>query len=157
MKKIILAILVVMVMAPQSWAASSATMSLDASISDKRIVTISWIAHTDGTFTSVSTDSYYSSAGKTITQEIKGYYLYSVETDPGSTAPQDDYDITLTDANGLDIAGGLLANRDTTNTEMVNVGTASFGYPVIRGPLTVAISGNNVNSATGRIILILVK
>lgn len=38
-------------------------------------------------------------------------------TNPGSTAPTDDYDITVLDDDGIDIANGGLADRDTSNTE----------------------------------------
>src|SRR5574343_204306 len=40
---------------------------------------------------------------------IEGWYLYAVETDPGTTAPQALYDLVINDANGFDVAGGLLA------------------------------------------------
>lgn len=39
-------------------------------------------------------------------------------TDPG-TAPTDDYDITITDENGLDVLAGQGADRDTSTTEYV--------------------------------------
>ena len=45
--------------------------------------------------------------------------LLRVTTNPGATAPTDDYDITVTDEDDVDIAMGLLANRDTANTETV--------------------------------------
>ncbi|MEN6337040.1 MAG: hypothetical protein ABFE01_22515 [Phycisphaerales bacterium] len=159
MRKILYASLtvwLVLMLATQSWAASSATMTIDTSVDGIRIVTIGWTAHTDGTFTSVSTDS-YTHQGRTITQWIKGYYLYLAETDPGGTQPTDNYDITLSDANAVDLFGGLLANRDEATTELVNVGNATHGFPVVRGPLTLAISGNSVNTANGTIILVFVK
>lgn len=43
--------------------------------------------------------------------------LLSVTTDPGATAPTDNYDITLTDSLGVDVFAGLGANRDTATTE----------------------------------------
>lgn len=156
MKRIILAVLMVLALAVPSWAASSATMTLDTSIDGIRILTINWTAHTDGSFTAVSTDD-YSHQGRTMTQWVKGYYLYTAETDPGSTGPTDNYDIAINDANSLDIAGTKLANRDQSTTELVNVGTATFGYPIVRGPLSIAITGNSVNSATGTIILVFVR
>ncbi len=54
-------------------------------------------------------------------------FLIKVVTDPSATAPSDDYDITLVQ-HGIDMAGGLLLNRDTANTEMV--------YPVVSGAAT---------------------
>lgn len=44
----------------------------------------------------------------------------AVTTNPGSTAPTDNYDITLTDEDGLDVLNGKAANRDTANTERVD-------------------------------------
>ena len=41
--------------------------------------------------------------------------IYEVETDPGATAPTDEYDLTLTHVvTGLDIMGGNLADRSAT-------------------------------------------
>ena len=52
-------------------------------------------------------------------------FLLKVITDPGSPAPTDNYDITLV-ADGIDMADGLLLNRDTANVEMVYpVGTTT--------------------------------
>lgn len=69
--------------------------------------------------------------------------LYEVETDPGSTAPQDNYDLTLT-SGGLDVMGGVLANRDTANTEREK---PASGTVAINGNLTLTTTGNNVNAA----------
>ena len=103
------------------------------------VVEMSWTAHTDGTFTSTQTEI-----------NINGF-VYLVETDPGTTAPTDNYDITLTDRNGTDVMGGALANRDTTTTEtaapLLSDGTA-WVIPVF-GPLTLNISNNSVNAAKG--------
>jgi len=63
------------------------------------------------------------------------------------------YDIAINDADGLDVAGGLLADRDTANTEIVNMRSSVSGYPMVRGNLSVALTGNSVNSATGTIIM----
>lgn len=69
--------------------------------------------------------------------------LYEVETDPGSTAPQDNYDLTLT-SGGLDVMDGILANRDTANTEREK---PASGTVAIKGNLTLTTTGNNVNAA----------
>ena len=43
-----------------------------------------------------------------------------LDTNPGATAPTDNYDVTLVDdITGLDILGGAGANRDTSTTESV--------------------------------------
>lgn len=52
-------------------------------------------------------------------------YAYSgkveaLVTDPdGTSAPTDDYDITILDEDGYDVLAGAGANRDTANTETV--------------------------------------
>jgi len=48
-----------------------------------------------------------------------------VVTDPGPTAPLDNYDITILDSNGIDVMNGELVDRDTTTTE--------FAYPTYDG------------------------
>jgi len=50
--------------------------------------------------------------------EIQGKFLNQIITNPGATAPADDYDLTLVDAHALDILGGAGANRDTANSEL---------------------------------------
>lgn len=76
-------------------------------------------------------------------------YVYMVLTDPGSTAPTDNYDITITDADGADIMGGELQNRDTANTEVaIPKMDVIYGARRVNGAMTVNISGNSVSSAT---------
>ena len=43
--------------------------------------------------------------------------IVKVDTNPGGTAPTDNYDITLLNSDGIDVASGNLANRDTANSE----------------------------------------
>lgn len=69
-----------------------------------RATVITWTSHTDGSATQAVT--------------IDGQIL-RVVTNPGATAPTDNYDITFVDADGQDVMEGFLANRDTTNTEVV--------------------------------------
>jgi len=102
-------------------------------------LTYSWTAKsTDGSFASV--------AGN-----IVNGWLFMVITDPGSTPPQDNYDITITDAYSIDVMGGSMANRDTANAEMSIPILASgiYGTRFVNTALTLNISGNNVGSATG--------
>lgn len=77
-----------------------------------------------------------------------GGRLLQMITDPdGDTAPQDNWDVTLTNG-GADMLLGAGANRDTANTE-VAVLESNGAHPVYAGTdtLIVNISGNNVNSA----------
>lgn len=83
--------------------------------------------------------------------------LLALETNPGVTAPTDNYDIVLNDAEGGDRLCGVGANRDTADTELVAVvfsGTSVHPAVSIDEILTLAISGNAVNSATGRVVLL---
>lgn len=79
---------------------------------------------------------------------LKGYLIQAV-TNPGSTAPTDNYDLVINDADGADICGGALANRDTANSECVVFNPAPFAD----GSQTVVWSNNSVNSATGTLTL----
>lgn len=106
-----------------------------------KVVTITWTAHTDGTVTSKA----FSTA---FTQDIPANIQYAA-TDPGSTAPTDNYDITITDALGNDVFGGELTNRDTTTSE-----SAEPAIPYIRvnlKDLNFNLSGNSQNGATGTV------
>ena len=76
-------------------------------------------------------------------------------TDPGATAPTDNYDITIVDEYGSDIFGATLTNRDTTNTEEATplIGGTSYGSRLVTGDLTFTLTNNSVNEAVGTCIL----
>lgn len=84
----------------------------------------------------------------TATRDINGF-VYLVETDPGATAPTDNYDITLTNEAGIDIMNGELVDRDTANSESAvpEVDSLPCSY-FVDGTLTLTITNNSVNSAT---------
>lgn len=123
---------------------------------DTCILTLTWTAHTDGSFTSTAITA------ATLTK-LANYYLYEMETDPGSTAPTDLYDIVITaSATGYsyDVLGGRGANRSTTVTQSVlPANTTGSRFVPVNGSdtWTVGISGNSQNGATGVIRLIFVK
>jgi hypothetical protein len=76
--------------------------------------------------------------------------ILALRTNPGATAPQANYDIALTDGDGVDRLQGLGANRHTANSEQVAVvytGTAIHPPVVWEDALSLAVTGNNVNSA----------
>jgi hypothetical protein len=82
--------------------------------------------------------------------------LLELETNPGSTAPTDNYDITAIDPAGGDRIQGVGANRDTANTEIaVIVYSGTSLHPVLKAgtPLTLTLANNIVNDATGTILL----
>lgn len=108
-----------------------------------QVITVSWTAHTDGVVTA-----------ETIDVDPQGY-VFMVVTNPGATAPTALYDITLTDADGVDIMGGTLADRSATASEQAvpAVSTGLYGGRYVIGGLTLNISNNSVNSATGTLVL----
>ena len=71
------------------------------------ILDYDWLSAADGTATEISPQL--------------GGLLYRVVTvpDTGATVPTTLYDITITDAHGLDILGGAGVNRSATAAELV--------------------------------------
>lgn len=85
-----------------------------------------------------------------VTAKIAGILL-DLETNPGGTAPTDDYDVTIEDQHGHDVLEGVGADRDTADTEKVPIVYAQTAlHPAVdeTDTLTLKISGNAVNSAT---------
>lgn len=104
-------------------------------------------------FVASSTDG---SVPDTVLPAIEGR-LMELTTNPGSTAPTANYDLTLIDAEGVDRLQGVGANRHTSATESaIPVYSGSTIHPVVSRTdvLTLKLANNSVNSATGRIILI---
>ena len=83
-----------------------------------------------------------------LTISMKGYIIQAV-TNPGSTAPTDNYDIVLNEDNGADLVAGALANRSTSASQCVVFDRP----PLSAGNVTISISNNAVNSATGVIVI----
>ncbi|MAE81620.1 MAG: hypothetical protein CMB80_02705 [Flammeovirgaceae bacterium] len=84
-----------------------------------------------------------------MTTKIEGFLL-TVETNPsGVTAPQANYDIVLTNANSVDVLQSLCVNRHTANTEVATIVVGTYFHPAVSldDTLTLAVTGNNVNSA----------
>jgi hypothetical protein len=80
--------------------------------------------------------------------------IVALETNPGATAPTDNYDIVVNDADGHDVLEGVGANRDTATTEKVAVvysGTAIHPPVSIEDVLSLVITNNSVNSAVGTV------
>jgi hypothetical protein len=93
--------------------------------------------------------------------DVLGYFLCSMETNPGSTAPTDDYDIVVNTAGGADLLGGAGANRDQTNTEIayptIDSTSGQKGCVPVNSALSLVLSGNSVNNATVAIKLLLTR
>jgi len=139
MRKVLLAIMIVLGLLfcdwgtdNVAWATASSivkTSSIDYGQGYSKVTITCTGDSTNGTFTSTSLP-------------VPVGWITRVETNPGSPAPDSNYDITLTNANGLDMAQGNLANRSATVTQFIE--TVNWQTD---GSLTVNISGNTVNSA----------
>lgn len=81
------------------------------------------------------------------TYGVKGWWLYSVTTDPGTSAPTDQYDITLV-VNSEDVANGRLLNRSTSSTETIVVGDATKGFWMASETMAITFANNTANPST---------
>ena len=78
-----------------------------------------------------------------------GRLIGAVTVPDGSAAPTDNYDIAVNDSDGVDVALGAFADRDTTNTEY-RVEASMAG--VANSKLTLAVT-NAGNSKKGALYL----
>ncbi len=76
--------------------------------------------------------------------------LVTIPAAAGS-APTDNYDITITDAEGFDVMQAAGANRDTANTEQAVPTAESVAF----GPLTLNIA--NAGSAKGGVAILYIQ
>lgn len=72
--------------------------------------------------------------------------LCDVVTNPSATAPTDDWDFVLNDADGVDVLGGLGADRDTATSERINLllPSSTVGPVLCSGDYT--LSATNMGS-----------
>jgi len=158
MKRIaaLFAFLLIFALTSAAFGAGSVTQKLDKyPLANMRVLTFSWIGDAaNGTVPSTATST-------AIVTDIAGWYVYAIETNPGAVAPTTLYDIVVNDVEGLDIAGGMLANRSATATEKITPRLDStysiFGGVLIDGALTLVITNQSVVSATGTVKLLLSK
>lgn len=161
MKKIAILLIVICLLIPtMSFAAGSVTATrtkIDVAFMAGRgiqKVVISWTADAaDGTVPSTSLNTALAASGGIV--PLVGWSCYMAVTDPGATAPTDDYDIVLNDEYGADIFGTAINDRDTTSTEQAFpiVATGTYRSRLVTGNLTFGLSNNAVNSAVGQCIL----
>lgn len=87
--------------------------------------------------------TWQSDASGDVSGSTSGTYTGEVRrvvTNPDdSAAPSDNYDITLTSADGSDLLNGNGANRDTADTESISPSSIVFGSAMT---LTVANAGD---------------
>jgi hypothetical protein len=103
-----------------------------------------WVSAADGTATGQ-------------TDFIVNGEILKILTNPDAVAPTDLYDLTLTDDDAFDVAGGLIANRSTTNTEIVipmsetTIGARFYAGPIyVDSALTLNVT-NAGNAKAGRV------
>lgn len=70
-------------------------------------------------------------ADKATTKSYYGEVIEMITIPDAGTAPTDNYDITITDANGYDVLQGAGANRDTANTERAAPAATSMAFGVL--------------------------
>lgn len=110
-------------------------------------VSVASITHRSGRVAVVSWTS-DASGDATGTVDLGGQ-IVKVTTNP-TDSPTDNYDITLVDDDGIDVALGLLSNRDVTNSEEVylfkqvtlsGTGSDAGAVPVYHsGPVTFTVA-----------------
>lgn len=108
--------------------------------------TVTWVDDTSGTTGTIL-----------VPPKLYGTWAAVGVTDPGATAPTDNYDIVVSSTvsghwAALDVFDGNLLNRDSSATEKATWSYAPF--PAY-GSLTFTLSGNAVNNATGTLTIIL--
>jgi hypothetical protein len=152
MKKLFLALVLLAVMTGSAFAvAGTATCTETYQANGMVKQTMAWTANSsDGTMPVVNLNT----AGCNTTYG----YIVRVVTNPGATAPTDNYTVAITDTDGVALLGSpMAANRDTTNSEQVYGlavdGSTPIAAVAFTDALSVAISGNSVNSATGTVVL----
>ena len=104
-----------------------------------KVITGTWVTATNGSFTAAL-----------FGHSISGMIMV-VETNP-DTSPTPAYDITLTNTGGIDVMGGALTNLDASDTERTQaLLNGNYGIATVYGRLTLNITNNSVNSASGTI------
>jgi hypothetical protein len=119
-------------------------MAMSCTITEKTVgsakkVTFAWVSAADGTATGTTTYKQYDG-------EVLG-----LTTIPGAAAlaPDDNYDITVMDADSHDVLLGAGANRDTANTEHVTRASLAVAAHT---SLTINVSGAGDSNAGTAIV-----
>lgn len=122
-----------------AWAAGTVTQTLTGQGRYIDLLTYSWTG-----------DASNGSVPATESQWPIDGYIIMVVTNPGSPAPTDNYDITLTDTDGVDTMGGELTDRDTVNSEQAvpKIGSV-YGTRWVSGKITLNITNQSVAGAKG--------
>ena len=102
------------------------------------------------TLTLVADSTDWSFINAALTTKFSGRMI-CLATNPGTPAPQSNYDIVLNSSDGVDMLKGAGANRHTSNSEHDPIEFSAnnrTGVPVAaEDELTLVVTNNNVNSA----------
>jgi hypothetical protein len=152
--KLCLALVIVMIMVTPLYATHISTCTETYTHFGSGIyeLILDWMSSSSSTFTTYTT-----------TTTVKGEVLQAVTyTDSAGDGAKtlDNYDITVTAADGTNLFGSALSNRDSLNTEIAlpqhitpsTMDTTNF-QPIIDGKLTIAIANIGADSTTGRIVI----
>jgi hypothetical protein len=123
--------------------------------------TVTWTFTTSRTVNTMTADWTASSSGvvpSLDSETVSGEILRAVfNPDSGATAPTNNYDVTLTDADGIDILAGQGANQSSGTVasivpaETMLTGNTSGAAPfAVNGPLTLAVA--NAGASNGGIL-----
>lgn len=154
-KKLILALIFILIMPIYSYAADSmvVTRGYDP-VANIKVIKIVWVDTPSLTLESQKsgTDNF-----------LAGWYCYFAETIPGSggAAPQDQYDIVITNTAGTDIFGTALTNRSSTSKETAIptvAGSLKGPFPIKptqleSDALTFTLTNQNNASGSGTVYL----
>jgi len=98
----------------------------------------------------IATISWSDDTGNGVSQSLsKNYYngwVIAVDTDPGTTAPTDNYDIEFTTTTGGDIFENILYNRDTANSERITLSNPVY---MPGGTITLSIPDASQDANSG--------
>jgi hypothetical protein len=137
-RSLLLAVIVTLLPALALAAAGTATIT-ETNFGMVKKVVWSWTSGTGaegGTVTSTTTNAYDGE-------------IISLTTDPGATAPTDNYDVEILDAGSEDVLLAAGANRDTANTEHVTSATLGATAP---SKLTLSIT-NAGDAKVGEVVV----
>jgi hypothetical protein len=145
MKKILSAVIILLVIgfAGQVWATGSCVLTSTQDITVNNQIQRKYI-----TLTCTSDGSGIAAYSlNPATYNMRGWYLYNVTTDPdGTSAPTNNYDVTLLTSGGEDITNGTaLLNRSSTVTQTALISDSTRGYHMMDSALAVTFSGITSN------------
>lgn len=143
MKKLIPALIVfalISAVAFGAWAAGTVTITKQPVSPNVYYLKFAWTSTAGGLADATFGDG--------ATEFLSPGYCILLVTDPGATAPTANWDVTVTDPWGCDIAGGQLMNRSATITEQALAATVlqPYGERYVHGTLKLNVT--NAGNAT---------